>query len=148
MPYPLKGIIGRDPISANKYTFLVDGLALSVTSISSLEEEISTITLPDGTTASSGRTQSSEFTVTIPNHHEVEYAFFNVWWSNCQEPVLPIAYKTVIIETRSTRGDIVRVTNVFEAYLFKRESAELSMEDGETMTVTTYTIKADIVIHS
>ncbi len=148
MPYPLKGTIGKDPVVANKYTFLVDGTPYVVSAISALEEEIPAVALPDGTTASSGRTESTEFTVDVPNHHEIEIGFFNTWWESCKEPVLPTAYKSVIIEKRSSQGDIVRVTNCFGSWLNKREEAEVSMEDGETMTVTRYTVKVDIAFHS
>lgn len=148
MPYPLKGIIGKDPISSNKFTFLVDGLPLVVTAVSSMEEEIPSVTLPDGTSASSGRTDATDFTVDVPNHHQEEIDFFNTWWNSCQEPVLPTAYKSVIIEMRSTQGALVRVTNIFGAWLSGRESAELSMEDGETMTLTRYTVMVDTAFHS
>lgn len=148
MPYPLKGIIGKDPIASNKYTFLVDGVPMVVTNVSAIEEEIPTVTLPDGTTASSGRTEATEFTVDVPNHHETEIDFFNLWWVSGQEPVLPTAYKSVIIEMRSSQGEIVRTINVFGAWLSARESAELTMEDGETMTVTRFTVKVDIAFHT
>jgi hypothetical protein len=148
MSYPLKGIINKDPIVANKFTFIVDGSPLIVTAISALEEEIPSVTLPDGTTASSGRTESTEFTVDVPNHHDEEIEFFNAWWATCQEPVAPNAYKPVVIEKRSSQGEVVRVTTILGSHLSKREEAEMSMEDGETMTVTRFTLKVDMAFHS
>jgi len=148
MPYPIKGTIGKDPVVSNKYTFLIDGVPLLVTAISSIEEEIPGVALPDGTTASSGRTESTEFTVDVPNHHNTEIDFFNSWWIQCQEPVSPTAYKAAIIEKRSSQGEISRTTNIFGSWISKREDAELSMEDGETMTVTRFTLKVDTAFHS
>jgi len=148
MSYPLKGTVGKDPIAANKYTFLVDGSPLIVTAVSSMEEEIPSVTLPDGTTASSGRTEPTEFTVDVPNHHNQEIVYFNAWWAAAKEPVLPTAYRPVVIEKRSSQGTIVRVSNLFGVWVNKREEAEVSMEDGETMTVTRYTCKVDDATHS
>lgn len=144
----LKGVIQKDVIAGNKYKVLFDGDEVLCVSVSAVEETLQTMDLPDGTRASGGRTEASEFTAIVPAHHNEDVAKMEIWWQSCQDPVLPTAYKTTSIIGTSTMGTTIRNDTHFGCFITGRTGAEYSLEDGgTTMTVIEYTISTDRSLH-
>ena len=144
----LKGKILKDVISGNNFVLLVGAKAILCTNISSIEETLQTIDLPDGTTASGGRTEVSEFSITVPAHHEVDVAFMDHWMRNGKSPVVPGAYRTVVVKGNANSGGPGRTDTCFGTHVVGRSSSEYSMEDGGTsMTTIEYTLRCDNVVH-
>ena len=142
----LKGVIEKDIIASNKFKILFDGFEVICTSVSSIEEELVTTELPDGTRASGGRVEATEVTVTVPAHHTGAIAFMQAWWNGCQDPIIPSAYKTVAIVGTSGSGQILRTETCFGCFITGRTSAEYALEEGGEMTVIEYTISVDRVV--
>jgi len=141
---PAKGVINKDVIAGNKFQFLVAGVQLTVTAVEGLEEVLKTIDLPDGTRASGGRTEASEFTVRIPKHHTVEFAFFEAWYREGKDPVLATAYKPVTVLSLSNSNAITRTSSLFGCFITGRTEPDKSLEDGsEEMAEVEYTISVD-----
>ena len=144
----LKGKIQKDIIAGNKYTVRVGVKEIICTTVSAIEEAIQTIDPPDGTTASGGRTEVSEFTIAVPAHHQIDMVYMNEWFAACQDPVLPTAYRMVTVKGSSSSGNINRIDTCFGCHITGRQSAEYLMEDGgSSMTVVEFTIRADRVMH-
>jgi len=145
----LKGVIQKDHIPANKYKLMVGVKEIIATSVSAIEQTLVTTDLPDGTRASSGRTEASECTVMIPAHHNGDIAFMQAWWHSGganDGPVLPTTYKPMTVIGTSGTGAVNRIDTCFGCFITGRTSSEYSMEDGGTMTVIEYTISIDRVL--
>lgn len=146
---PVQGKIQKDIMTGQKYVFMVDGVEFVITDVGSIEETLQTVDLPDGSVASGGRVDPVEFPISIPLHHDVEYAFMELWFKGCQEPIAPNAYKNCSIVIKSNTGAKQRSMTVLGAFISGRSSPELEMEGGAgEMLKVEYTIKADKVMHS
>ena len=146
----IKGVIDKDIIAGNEFQLTVDNVDVLCTMISSIEESMQTVELPDGTSASGGRTEGGiETTVTIPAHSVDDVAYMDAWWASCKDPIPLSAYKTVTIQGRSKSGSKTITDTGFGVWVKGRKSAEYAMEDGGTvMTVIEYTLSIDDVQHS
>lgn len=145
---PLKGLIQKDIIPGNEYKMIVDGVEIVCTEVSGFEESLQVTELPDGTAATTGRTEVTEFTAMVPFHHDEDIAFMDSWWTACKTPVQAAAYKTVTIVATSSSGGTVRTTTALGTFIKNRKSPDFSMEDGGTeMTSIEYTFSVDDVEH-
>jgi hypothetical protein len=146
---PLKGVIQKDIIPGNEYKLIVDNVEIICTELSGFEEALQTAELPDGTVATTGRTDATEFTVSVPYHHEDDIAFMDSWWAACKTPVQAAAYKTATAVASSSSGAVTRTSTATGCFIKNRKSPDFSMGDGGTeMTVVEYTISADEVEHA
>lgn len=145
---PVKNLLGKDVIGANKFTFSVDNDDLLVVSVSGIEETLQVIELPDGTAASGGRTDVSETTVVVAQHTKASITFFDAWWALCQDPVPPAAYKNGTVTGNSSSGGVSATTTLISVFIKSRKSADYNLEDGTTMTVVEYTLSVDDAFHS
>lgn len=146
----VKGVISKNIIAGNSYKFLVDQVEILCTEISSIEETMQKVELPDGTQASGGRTEGGmEFTVMVPAHHKDEIDFMDSWLQACKDPVQPSAYKTTTVLGTSKDGTVTRTDTLLGCWVSARSGAEYSMEDGgTTFAQIEYTISFDDVEHA
>ena len=145
---PVKNLLGKDVIGANKFTFSVDNDDLLVVSVSGLDETLQVIEFPDGTAASGGRTDPSETTVVVAQHTKASITFFDAWWEMCKDPVPPSAYKNATVTGNSSSGNESATTTMISVFIKSRKGADYSLEDGTTMTVVEYTLSVDDAFHS
>jgi hypothetical protein len=144
----LKSVIPKDIIAGNKFTLSVDNEDLLVVSVSSPEESLQTVELPDGTMASGGRTDPSEITIIIPQHVEASKIFLDTWWQGCKDPVAPNAYKSITVTGESSSGQITSTSTGVGVFIKDRTGATYSLEDGTEMTTIEYTCSVDEFFHS
>lgn len=144
----LKGVITKDIIAGNKFTLAIDNVEIVAVSVSGPEENIQVAELPDGTTASGGRTEASEITIVIPQHMAQGKQVMDLWFQACKDPVQPNAYKNVTVTGTSSTGAIVSTDTHIGVWVKTRKSADYALEDGTTMTVLEYTCSVDESIHS
>ena len=146
----IKGVVDKDIIAGNEYTLTVDNVEIFCVSISSVEESMQVVELPDGTSASGGRTEGGiECSVSIPAHHVDDIAYMDAWWNSGKDPVPLSAYKVVTLQGRSKSGSKVMTDTCLGVFIKGRAGAEYMLEDGgTTMTVIEYTLSIDDVEHS
>lgn len=144
---PIKSILLPDHVQVNKYQLIVAGMPPMIfTAMSSIEEELDTVELPDRTTASGGRTKPVEFDLTQPMHHTLERLAMEGWYSaESSDPVLP-TYKKVGTVLAFSQSNIIQVSYMLIGlYPFKRTLPDFELEnDGELATIV-WGMKADEV---
>jgi len=117
-----RGEIEKDQVNLNKFTLFVIGLPpIKFTETGELEQEIKKMVLPDGTARSTGITDPFDFPASMMMHHVIELAAMELWWVECQDPVMPTAYKpgTMIYKSAS---EALQLTLVLESlFLTKRK---------------------------
>lgn len=130
---PIKGVIKPDHIQVNKYQLTVVGMPpLLFTAISSIEDELDQVELPDRTTQTGGRTKPGSFDVTQPMHHTVEVAAMEGWFESCKDPVSPLHQKVGTLISFSQSNLIVVSYMLQGLYPQKRALPDFELEnDGE-----------------
>lgn len=140
----MKGDISPDHIPVNKFQLLVLGLPPMVfTEIGGIDQEITKVALPDSTTASGGKKNPVEFTVKVPEHHVVEQAAMELWYSEGQDPVSLTYKKSATLIKQSISGNMLRTYTLISAWCSRRATPDLDMNNDGDMAVTEYTIQAD-----
>lgn len=143
---PIKGTMQPDILQVHKFQLFVTGLPVpfTLTSLSGIEDELDVAELPDRTNASGGRKKQVEFEIGIPAHHTLEVAQMELWFQECQDPVLPTHKKvgTVVIFSQSNiKQGFVSLVGLFPS---KRAMPDLELDNDGEMAVLTYTMKADL----
>lgn len=144
---PIKSVLLPDHVQVNKYQLLVAGLPpLLFTMVSSIEEELDTVELPDRTTASGGRSKPVEFEVTQPMHHTLERLAMEAWYTGeTTDPVLP-SYKKVGTLLSFSQSNLIQVSYMLIGlYPFKRTLPDFELENDGEMATIVWGMKADEV---
>jgi hypothetical protein len=143
----MKGVIDPDHIPVNKYTLKFLGFAdLTPMEVSGMEDELQTTDLPDRTRASGGHRGVSEFTMMLPMHHTVEQAAMELWFRECQDPILPTYKKigTLIMQRVSGQGD--RSYTLVGVFPTKRALPDLDLSNEGEMASVEWTMSVDDII--
>lgn len=143
----MKGVIDPDHIPVNKYELNFLGIVgLTPTEVSGLEDELETTDLPDRTRASGGNRGPSEITIMLPMHHTVEQAAMEIWYRECQDPVLPTYKKVGTLRHNSLSGNISRSFTLNGSFITKRVLPDLELENEGEMASVEWTISVDDII--
>lgn len=144
-----KGVISKDIIRLDKYIITIDGVDLKAIRVGESNQTMKVVELPDGTAASGGRTEASEFEIEIPEHETKERLLLDKWWSDCKDPISPSAYKVVTITRTSGTGGVSVVEDRVGCFVKGRRGGEMSYDGGsEEMATLIYSISCDDVISS
>lgn len=138
-----RGEIQPDQVNLNNFQLMVIGLPpITFTSVGDLEQELKTMILPDGQAASAGISDPFEFDAEMPMHHVVELAAMEIWWIECNDPVMPTAYKPGTMIYKSASGNLQLILMLERLFLKKRKypAGESRSED---MAKVTWTISCD-----
>jgi len=142
----MKGVISADHIPVSEYQLLFLGLPpLTITEISGIEEELQTTELPDKTTATTGDSMPTEYSIKIPLHETVQIAALELWFQLCKAGD-PLSKKVGTLLLQSISGNILRSYSVLGTYPFKRGLPDLSMENEGELAVMEWTFKADEIL--
>lgn len=142
----MKGAIKAGHMPANKFQLLVLGLPpITFTKVSSIEDELEIVDLPDRTKASGGNRKAVEFTASVPMHHLAEQAALEIWFSQSQDPVDPGYKKVATLIYISIDGNVFRTFSLTGVFPSKRSASELDMADDGSMSATEWTFQADDV---
>lgn len=143
----MKAVLNPDHMPLNNYELLVVGLPqMILTAVSGLEEEIQRIELPDKTVASGGRTDSTEFTITVPMHHPVENAALEFWLSEGKDPVLPSYKKAATLIYKSISGTVTKTYTLLGVWVQKRTLPDAEMDNEGEMATVEFTLSVDQII--
>lgn len=143
----LKGTILPDHIPVNKFQLTVAGLPpLVFTEISGIEEELETTALPDRTTASGGNKLPVEFTAMQPQHHTVERAAMEAWFTESQDPSPPTYKKDGTLIVQSISGGQVVAYLVRGLFPSKRSLPDLDLANEGELAKIEWTFKSDEII--
>lgn len=142
----MKGEINPDHMPVNKFSFRVLGfIDLTVVELSGIEDELETVELPDRTMGTGGNRKAGEFELTIPMHHDLEFAAMEVWFLEGQDPVSPTYKKSATISHKSASGRAVRNFTVGGCFVKKRALPDLDKSNEGEMATVTYTMSYDNV---
>ena len=148
----MKGAIQSNHIPVNKFLVSIEGIDVGLTplEVSGTEEEILTVQLPDFTTASGGRRNPTEFTMTIPMHHESEVNVMEIWYNEATDPISPTYKKevTIIMQNLQALADeeLGRSFEYAGCFPKMRKIIDLDRSDDGEMATIEYTISVDQVI--
>lgn len=143
----MKGVLNSDHIPVNNYQLLILGMPpLTFTEISGIEEELEVAELPDRTVASGGNTKPVEFTGKIPMHHMAEQAAMELWFAQCQDPVLPGYKKPATLVHKSITGNVLRTYSMIGLFPTKRALPDLEMGNEGEMAGVTWSFRADDIL--
>lgn len=143
----MKGDILNDHIPLNKYKFMVLGLVpLTPTKVSGLDDELTTVDLPDNTKASGGQHKAGEFTISIPEHHVLEIAAMEAWFTESTEPVQPTYKKAATLIATSNSGRIVSSKSILGVFPTKRSTPDREMDNDGEISLIEWTLSFDKVL--
>lgn len=142
----MQGAIQVDHIPKNNYELLVSGYqTMVITTISEIETELETATMPDRTEVSGGNTKASEFTIELPSHHTVDQAAMEQWFSDSQDPVALTYKKIGTLVMKSISGQYLKSFALTGLFPKKRALSEKKMDDEGELDIITWTMSADSV---
>lgn len=141
------GDIKPDHIATNKYQLLVLGLPpLVCVEVSGLEDEINTTELPDKTVASGGQHSASEFSIMIPEHHLVEQAAMELWFTESTDPVLPTYKKAATLITFSISGLTTVTKSLIGVFPKKRVLPDREMTNEGEIALVEWALNVDKIL--
>lgn len=136
--------IQGDHIPRNKFELVVVGLPkITFTTVSSITDATTETTLPDGTSASGGKTTPKEFTVTVPAHHLVQVAAMDNWKRQGEDPVDQGYKKAGTLIGYTGTGNAFKSWSLSGLWCRDRVTPDFDMDDDGEMAVVTYLMKAD-----
>jgi hypothetical protein len=140
----MKGAIEPDHISLNKFDLRVLGMIpLIAVSVSGIEDELETVTLPDRTVASGGNRGPVEFEITIPMHHGAAFLAMEAWFREGQDPVSPTYKKPCTMTHSSLSGETRRGFALIGCFVKGRSTPDVEMENEGEMATVVYKMSAD-----
>jgi len=140
----IKGAFQPDAMGTNKYKFAPLGLvAITVSSISGIEQAIDKVELPDRTTVTGGNSKPVEFTIMTPMHHTLEHYALEAWYSEAIDPVSLTYKKVCTLQVISPSGQLVRTYLLQGCWLSNRKLPEFSMESEGEIALAEWTVNAD-----
>lgn len=143
----IKAVLKEDHIPVNKYQLLIGGIvALTLTKISGIEEEVDVVELPDRTKASGGNTKAGEFTAESPMHHDAEIAALEIWYVEGQDPVVLTYKKAATLVMTSGSGGKKRSYSLIGLWISKRKLPDLEFANEGEMAVAEWTFQYDTVL--
>ncbi len=143
----MKGAIKSDHIALNNYELIVLGLPpITPVTIGGLEEELTTVDLPDKTKASGGSKNTSETEVELPMHHAIEQAAMELWFKQCQDPVSSNYKKDATLIHKSISGSTIRTYSLIGIFIMARATPDLEMVNDGEMANVTWTLSIDDIL--
>lgn len=140
------GKMNTDHMSVNNYHIEVVGaFAFYAVTASGVEQEAVTIELPDRTVVAAGVKKATEFTISIPMHHQDEQLSMETWWKSCQDPVAPDYKKEIVIQHQAVGGETIRQYTLSGAFPTKRKLPDLDLSDDGELAVVEWTLSVDDV---
>lgn len=143
----MKGVLKPDHIPLNKYKLIVQGIPpLTIVELGDLEDELQTTDLPDRTRASGGNRGPSEFTISIPMHHNLERAAAELWFREGQDPVSPTYKKAGMIVWTSGSGQNRVLYTLVGAFIRRRALPGGELENEGEQANIEYTVSVDDIL--
>lgn len=143
----MKGAIKNDHIALNKYEFIVLGLPpLTPVTIGGLEEELTTVDLPDKTKASGGTTNTVETEMELPMHHMIEQTAMELWYKQCQDPVSSGYKKDATLIHKSISGSTIKTYSLVGIFITGRATPDLEMDNAGEMANVTWSLSIDDIL--
>jgi hypothetical protein len=141
----MKGTLQPDHILNNKYEFKVGGFAITIVEASETSQSIKAVELPDDTASPSGRKSTSELTISVPAHHDVDVKFMNQWWTACSGKQLADRKRPCIL-TAFSGTEASNYTLLLDGvWPSEKTTGSLEMSGGGTMHVIKYKLSIDDV---
>ena len=138
------GKMNTDHMAVNNYHIEVVGaFAFYATTASGVEQEAVTIEMPDRTVVSAGVKKATEFTITVPMHHQDEQAAMELWWQSCQDPIAPDYKKTIVIQHVAAAGVAIKQYTLKGVFPTKRKLPDLDLADDGELAVVEWTMSVD-----
>jgi len=143
----IKGILQADYVPVNKFELSMETMIpITITKVSGIEEDTPSVTLPDHTVHTGGRSEPIEFEIETPMHHKLERLAMERWLDEAQEPVSPTAKKTGTLTMMSQTNNQLVSYMIEGALCLKRSLPELDINNVGDMAVITWMIKADELV--